>query len=330
MTSDCINWGIIGTSPISETMVNAIKASTSSKLIAIGSRSSTTAQKFAEKFSIPSCHTSDQLLENPAIDAVYLGLPNHLHKEWMLRCIAAGKHVLCEKPFAISVQEILEVKAALQKKPRVCMEALMYQHHPFTQKICELVSSLGEIKLINAVYTADIAAVANKIESGSIRNLGCYPLSLIRLLLPSQPIEMRAVGRASQDHDHQASLLLKFSNNTIAVISTADDMAMHWQFEVYGVNGMLKVVSNPWLPDCTNSLLIYRNSQSEPEKIIVTAEQPLYTYQINAVNKLIFEKNFKNETLVSFQDSLFNTKLLEYWRQQVLHANEVNYAAQNY
>ncbi len=325
MSSNSIHWGILGTSRISETMANAIHASSSSTLSVIGSRSEQAGKTFAEKFSIPSYGSYETLLTNPDIDAIYIGLPNHLHKEWLLRCIAAGKHVLCEKPFVISVQEALEVKAALEKTPRVCMEALMYQSHPFTQKIQTIVHSdvIGKIKLINATYTANIASVANKTAGGSIRNLGCYPISLVRLLTQNEPVEIYTTGRVLGNHDHQASLILKFENEAMAVISTADDMEMHWQFDVYGSNGRLSAVTNPWMPNNASKLLIHRNHHAIPEEITVQAHQPLYTYQIEAVNHRILKKDFKNEARISLNDSLENTRLLEYWRQQVLQKNSI-------
>lgn len=321
MTSKRIRWGILGTSFISEKMASAIQASTISELLAIASRSTVTAKKFAEKFSIPQYHDNyEALLNNPDIDAIYIGLPNHVHKDWIIRCALAGKHILCEKPFVISVQEALEVMAVVKKLPLVCMEALMYRCHPFTKKLQEVVQSgvIGDIKLFNATYTANIATVANKTAGGSIRNLGCYPVSLVRLLANAEPMQMKALSRMGNNHhDHQASTILKFANDAMAVISTADDVEMFWQFEVCGSRGMLKVLSNPWLPDYSNKLLIQHNDSDMLEEIIVTADKPLYTYQIDTVSECILNQNFNSEECISLQDSLNNTKILETWRQQI-------------
>src|SRR3990167_4502758 len=215
-----IKWGILGTSYISEVMANAIQESQTSELVAIGSRSITTAKNFANKFSIPRFYNDYQkLINDNDIDAIYIGLPNHLHKEWIIRCAQAGKNVLCEKPFVISIEDAREVIAVIEKTNVFCMEALMYRCHPFTKKLQELIQSkiIGDIKLYNATYTANISDIANPTAGGSIRNLGCYPISLVRLLAKAEPIEICGSGRMSQKNetDNQASVILKFEDNSI-------------------------------------------------------------------------------------------------------------------
>lgn len=316
-----IKWGILGTSYISEVMANAIQESKTSELFAVGSRSIETAKKFSDKFSIPKCYDHYQkLLDDNDIDAIYIGLPNHLHKEWIIRCAQAGKNILCEKPFVISIEEAREVISIIEKSNVFCMEALMYRCHPFTKKLEELVQSkiIGDVKLYNATYTANIAEIANSISGGSIRNLGCYPVSLVRTLAKAEPIEITGLGRMSQKNntDNQASVILKFEDSSLAVISTADDIEMFWQFDIYGTQGYLKVISNPWLPDCENNkILIYLNNEVSSREINITADKSLYTYQIDEVNRQILNENAVGK--ISLLNSLGNTIVLETWRQQI-------------
>lgn len=325
MPKNSIKWGILGTSHISEVMANAIYESDTSDLIAIGSRSLLTAKKFSEKHSIQKYYDDYQaLLNDNEIDAIYIGLPNHLHKEWITHAAIAGKHVLCEKPFVTSIEEAREVMSIIKKSNVFCMEALMYRYHPLTKKLQELIKSkiIGEIKLYNATYTANIAEIANKTAGGCIRNLGCYPISLIRLLANAEPIDVSANGRISKNNsnDNQASVILKFEDNSIAVVSTADDIEMFWQFDVYGTEGSLKVITNPWLPDCDdNKIVIYRNNEKNSIEINVRAEKSLYTYQIDAVGQNIMKKEYaqSKQNEVSLLDSLGNTIVLEKWLQQV-------------
>lgn len=329
MSSAKVRWAILGTSPISETMAHAIHSSTCSELVAIGSRSEVTGRAFADKFSIPKVYNDYQvLLDDQDIDAVYIGLPNHVHKEWAVRCANAGKHILCEKPFVLTAAEAEEAFAAVDAAQVICMEALMYAHHPFIKKIQELLRDnvIGKVKLIHAAYSADIAAVANDTAGGAIRNLGCYPVSLVRLLLNAEPHEMKAMGRMSEtsDNDNQASVLMQFPDGVMAVVSTADDIKMHWQFDVFGTHGSMKVASNPWMPQQDkNIVMIYPADKGEPTKICITAEKPLYTYQIDVMSQKILGQS--DEKLLPPAHSIGNAALLDSWLKKVKdkHAREM-------
>lgn len=319
-----IKWGILGTSPISDVMAKAIQESSTSELAAIGSRSLAKAQAFAMHHSIPIYYGDQQtLLEDPTIDAVYIGLPNHLHKEWIIRCAQAGKHILCEKPFVISPTEAHDVIAEVKKTNVVCMEALMYRYHPLTAKLQTLIQTkaIGDVKLFHAAYTANIAAIANPTAGGSIRNLGCYPISLVRLLANGEPIGITAYGRRDQHgNDNQASAILKFEHDVVAVVSTADDMDMVWQFDVYGTEGHLSMITNPWMPDQTkNTIVIRRNKHEQPIEINVTADKSLYTYQIDAMNETIINGDAfsPRSGAVTWQDSLGNITVLDAWLKQL-------------
>jgi predicted dehydrogenase len=316
-------WGILGTSYISEVMAEAIHSSNTSELIAIGSRTMDSAKDFSNKFSVPkSYHGYEALLDDKEIDAVYIGLPNHLHKEWIIKSAQAGKHILCEKPFVISVSEAHEVITTIKKSNVFCMEALMYKSHPLTKKLQEIIHSniLGEIRLFNAIYTANIADLANKTAGGSIRNLGCYPVSLIRLLAQSEPIEIKAMGRMhpSNNTDNQASVILKFKNDALAVISVADNLEKFSQFEIHGTQANLKLSTNPWFPDQENNkIIISRHDEETPYEINLMAEKPLYTYQIDLVNHYIGNSDIEYHNEMSLKDSLGNIVVVEAWHQQV-------------
>ncbi|APF02970.1 TPA: Gfo/Idh/MocA family oxidoreductase [Legionella pneumophila] len=323
MDNALIKWGILGTSFISEVMVDAIQESKTGELIAIGSRSIEVAKRFSEKFTIPKFYDDYQsLIHDNDIDAVYIGLPNHLHKEWVIRCARAGKNILCEKPFVIGIDEIHEVTSVIEKTNIFCMEALMYRYHPFIKKLQEIIQSdiIGKIKLYNATYTANIAEIANPVAGGSIRNLGCYPISLVRLLANAEPVEIRGIGRMNckNNTDSQASVLLKFADDSIAAVSTADDIEMHWQFEVYGTKGYLKTGTNPWLPDSEgNKIFIYLNNELTPKEINVNAEKSLYTYQIDFINEQILNGDSKQFNKTSLLDSTGNAIVLETWLKQI-------------
>jgi predicted dehydrogenase len=318
-----INWGILGTSQISDVMARAIKESDTGEVKAIASRSLTKAKNFSEKFSISKVYDDYQaMLNDNEIQAVYIGLPNHLHKEWIIRCANAGKHILCEKPFLININDAHEVISVIRKSHVFCMEALMYRYHPLTKKLQQFIHDkiIGKINLFVATYTANIAEIANPIAGGSIRNLGCYPVSLVRLLANSEPNEIIATGRINQKNntDHQASTILKFADQSIAVVSSADDIEMFWQFDVYGTEGCLKVITNPWLPNCDhNKIIVHHNKESAPIEFNITAEKSLYVYQIDAMGENIMNKKAAEVNEVALLDSLGNIIVLETWLEQI-------------
>lgn len=331
MSTKQVRWAILGTSPISETIANAIRESKTSELVAVHSRSIEKAKSFANKFSIPKYYdNADAFLADPEIDAIYIGLPNHLHKEWIIRCAQARKHIICEKPFVTNLQDAQEALAAVNKANVFCMEALMYRCHPVIQKLSALMKKkvIGEVRFFNAMYTANIQALANPEEGGSILNLGCYPVSLVRLLAgcahgkhTAEPSNVVSIGELDdkEKNDTRATVLLQFPKNMLATISTADDIEMYSQFDVYGTDGCLKMLTNPWKPEKESKILIQRNHQSEPEIITVEAEQSLYSYQFDVANEHIQAgNNFVEVGATSWLDTLGNIVVLEAWRKQVM------------
>ncbi|MGQ3887960.1 Gfo/Idh/MocA family protein [Legionella sp. CNM-1927-20] len=291
MNRNNVKWGILGTSFISQQMAIAIAESTNGQLTAIASRDASKAKDFARKFSIPQVYSSyTDLITDPNLDVIYIGLPNHLHREWTIKSLEAGKHVLCEKPLALDEIEVLDMITTAKMRGLICMEAIMYRCHPLIQEIKTLLQQklIGKIKLFQAAYTAKIAHLANPVAGGAIYNLGCYPLSLIQYLSNAEPIDLKAFGIKKLDHpqnDTCASVILGFNDQSIATITVSDDLAMSWQFIVWGSNGRLEMLTNPWFPTIGEQVFrVYMNNEENPREIKLTSDLSAYTYQINTVN----------------------------------------------
>src|SRR5690349_4738140 len=160
MADKVLNWGLLSTARINRALITPLRASKRNQLSAVASRTQESAGKYAREWKIPRAHGSyEALLADPEIDVVYISLPNHLHAEWSIKAVEAGKHVLCEKPLALSPQEVDAIKDAARKHGRVVMEAFMYRHHPQTLKVQELVKegSLGALKLIRGSFSILLA-----------------------------------------------------------------------------------------------------------------------------------------------------------------------------
>jgi predicted dehydrogenase len=325
---DKIRWGMLGTSFISGVMVPAIRGSKHGVLAAVAGRTPATVEKFAKEHAIPTTYLNYQeMIDSPDIDAIYIGLPNHLHHEWMIKAAKAGKHILCEKPFTISVEEAEEAIACVKENNVFCGEAIMYRYHPFTAYLKNLIDGkiIGEIESITASYSAEIAHLANPHEGGAIRNLGCYPLSLVRYLMNAEPVSVKAIGRINPktNTDSESTAKFTFSDNRTATIKTVDDIEMAWEFVVRGALGNISIITNPWLQEGECVIEIKLHDEKDPRRITFPAQQPLYTFQIDLANDCIMKNDWTNHNGVPLSESLANTKALEMWRAQVCPAQAV-------
>src|SRR5262245_32378041 len=140
MSERILNWGLLSTAHINRALIKPINASKRNRLLAVASRSQSSADAYAKQWKIPRAHgTYEALLNDPEIDVIYNSLPNHLHTEWTIKALQAGKHVLCEKPMALSLAEVDAITQAAKETGNVVAEAFMYRHHLQTAKVKEIV-----------------------------------------------------------------------------------------------------------------------------------------------------------------------------------------------
>ena len=186
-----LRWGILGPGRIAPRLVRAIGTSDRAELVAIASRDAERARAFAARHGVPRAWGAyDALLADPDVDVVYIALPNHLHAAWTIRALEAGKHVLCEKPLALSVAEVDAIAAAAERAGRFAVEAFMYLHHPQTIAAVDLARSgaLGPLVLVNASFSF----LLTHPDDPRLEPVDGRRLALGRRLLPGEP---RAAGR---------------------------------------------------------------------------------------------------------------------------------------
>jgi predicted dehydrogenase len=304
-----VSWAIVGTSFISDIMAKAICSSNNGKLKAIVGRDLARAQDLAMEHGADTVYENiTQLLSDTSIDAIYIALPNHLHFEWTVSALQAGKAVLCEKPLVISSDEMTRLMEVAKQTQSFCMEAIMYRCHPLALELKRIVDSkkLGDIQLLSATYTADIVKLANPTAGGALNNLGCYPISLVQYLMGA-PITVKSVSQAHQQHTHNDTasvVLLQFPFGAMAQISTSDAADMHWEFSIIGSLGRLSMISNPWLPEPgEHSLSLRYNGDSQPEIITVSSPKSAYTHQIDVFNEKLCHPDLEQAGFVSLQES---------------------------
>ena len=324
-----IRWGILGTGFISSAMARAIQASKSGELVAIGSRQEKKAQKFAAEFNIKHAFANPMhMLESNEIDAIYLGIPNHVHANWVVLAAQAGKHVLCEKPFAVNAAQAKYALDAAKHHNIICREALMYLYHPFTEKLIKQVRDgvIGNVQCIQAFFADDIVEFANPTAGGSIMDLGCYPLSLAGLLAGAQlpvryatpkRIYAKAVRKGPHSTDTISNAMIEYETGAHAMIHVANQYGLASQLHVIGDRGTLST-SSPWLIR-TLSRMTWRNYLHQDVRTgTTTGKLPLYTYQIDAMgNAILGGRTRKSAIDWSPELILANQTALDQWRKAV-------------
>ena len=193
-----LRWGLLSTARINRLVIPAIRSASRSTLTTVASRTTARAAAYAAEWDIPhAAGPYDALLADPAVDVVYISLPNSLHAEWTIRALEAGKHVLCEKPLALSVADVDRIAAAATRAGRVAAEAFMYRHHPLTHAAEAVVRSgrLGAIRGFKGAFTFPLTREGDvrldpALGGGSLWDVGCYPVSYACLLAGAAPLDV--------------------------------------------------------------------------------------------------------------------------------------------
>ena len=312
MNNKILNWGLLSTARINRDLITPLRASKRNHLLAVGSRSQESADAYAREWKIPRAHGSyEALLADPEIDVLYISLPNHLHATWTIRAVEAGKHVLCEKPLALSVEEVDAVQSAARKHGRVVAEAFMYRHHPQTLKVQEMVKngSLGTLKLIRGSFSYVLSGEGNvrlnpEWGGGSIWDVGCYPISYTRTVVGEAPLEVfgwQVTGQTGIDETFVGQM--RFDNDVLAQFDSSFAIPFHMFMEIIGSKGTLNI-PNPFKPGMDEKLYLTRGDKVETIKI---KGQELYIGEVEDMADAIL---LGKESLVSLDDSLANVAVI--------------------
>jgi len=312
MTNKILNWGFLSTARINRALIPPLQVSKRNHLLAVGSRTQESADSYAREKRIERAYGSyESLLADPDIDVIYNSLPNHLHAEWTIKAVEAGKHVLCEKPLALSVDEIDSIKSAAHKHGRTVTEAFMYRHHPQTLKVQEMVKSgsLGTLKLIRGFFgfllanEKDIRLIP-EMGGGSIWDVGCYPISYALTVAGQFPVEVygtQVTGPTGIDLTFAGQMI--FVDGVIAQIDCSFDIPINWGFEILGSEASLNVPS-PFKPQVNEKLLLRHGGTTET---IMVRGQELYIGEVEDMADAIL---LGKESLISLEDSRRNVAVI--------------------
>ncbi|MCC6603022.1 MAG: Gfo/Idh/MocA family oxidoreductase [Anaerolineae bacterium] len=300
-----IRWGLLSTANINRRVIPAIRASARGELVAVASRSQAAAQAYADQWAIPHAFGSyEAMLASDAVDAVYIGLPNHLHAEWSIKAMQHGKHVLCEKPFALSLAEVDEMTAVSHQTNRVLTEAFMYRHHPQTKIVGELVRNgrLGRVTVVRGVFnfafnTRDNIRLVPEMGGGCLWDVGVYPLSFAQYVMggpPQQVFGTQWLGASGVDEVFSGQMV--YANGAMAQISASFCTPFHTQVEIIGTEGRL-VLNRPFTGhnDGDRKLMFYPKA-GEPEEIEVP-EVELYLGEVEDLHTAVLDNKPQYLTL---------------------------------
>ncbi|TQI67754.1 Gfo/Idh/MocA family oxidoreductase [Clostridium sp. KNHs216] len=322
MAEKTVRWGVLGCAGIAERKVlPGMLHAENAVLQALSSRgSSEKLKRFAEKFHPQKTYESyEVLLDDPDVDAVYIPLPNGLHCEWVLRAAEKKKHVLCEKPLGVSVEEVRRMKAACDENGVLLMEAFAYRQSPLTQKAKSIVESgaLGTVKYIESCYgynlenEADVRLSA-ALHGGATYDVGCYNLNLIRYLAGAEPVRVSAFGKVSEKHavDTESCIMMEFPNGIRAVSYCSLTIFRSHRYLVIGDKGSLTV---PTEFNTEGEGKILLASEGKTEELTVDCPDN-YRLEIEQFGRAVLGQEPR---LISFGDSLGNAEVIEKALKQI-------------
>ena len=312
MANNVLQWGLLSTARINQALIPPLRASKRNQLAAVASRTQQSADKYAREQKIPRAHGSyEALLADPEIDVIYNSLPNHLHAEWTIKAVEAGKHVLCEKPLALSVDEVDAIQEAARKHGRVVAEAFMYRHHPQTLKVQELVKngSIGDLKLVRGSFSYVLSRDGDVrldpgMGGGSIWDVGCYPISYARSVIGEEPLDVfgwQVTGSTGIDDTFVGQM--RFANDVIAQFDSSFVVPLRWFMEIVGSEGTLNIPS-PFKPQTNEKIYLTRGDKTETIEI---KGQELYIGEVEDMADAIL---LGREPRISLEDSRANVAVI--------------------
>ncbi len=320
-----LRWAILGTSFISDTMATAIDASAGSVATIVIGRDPERLEAFRVRHDIARAVTSlEEALAAPDVDVIYVGTPNHVHHEATILAAAAGKAVLSEKSLTVSMDQAHALVGAVRRSV-FFVEGLMYLAHPLIARFVDVLRDgrLGTLKAVHGSYAANIAHLVNPDGRGAIYNLGCYPASLVQLVVDVlggdgtfADHELVSCGTTSDGEANvvEAVAAVRFSNGVLATIHTAETYGNASRFEVHGTNGTLTFVTNPWLPGRGDNSIAWRPFDGEPETIVVSDPLDAFDHQVRMVEANIAAGRLEAERpSPRLDDSLHLMRFLTEW-----------------
>ncbi len=307
-----IRWGILGYARIAKNeAIPAIQESESSMLYAVASRSDEKLDEAMKLFTPCLLYKSyEELIEDEDIDAIYIPLPNSMHKEWAIKAMEKGKHVLCEKPLAMNEEEVRELMDVSKKTGMILMEAVMYRYTHRTRMVNEIIDSgvLGDIRHVDSSFRffldrENTIKMKPELGGGALYDVGCYPVNFITMVMKDEPLEIKAFAKFDKGVDVQVSGIFKYEDGRTASLHSGFNTFGKNYSEIIGSKGRLEVPDT--FLDSDGVLTLYTNDGDEEREVPWCHR---YTLEFNDFSEAIQENR---QPMYSLEESLLNSRILE-------------------
>ncbi len=255
-TDRVLRWGLLGTARINRSVIPPLRASVRNRLVAVASRTQARAAAYAREWGIGRAFGSyESLLAAPDVDVIYIPLPNGLHAKWTVRALESGKHVLCEKPLALTPEDVDTIDATARRHGLVAVEAFMYRHHPLTSAVVAAVraGAIGDLRIIRGSFTFRHERWPDvrwdpALGGGCLWDVGCYPVGYARVAAGAEPVEVVGWQQAGETGVDETFVgLLRFPGSLHASIDCSFRTPFRAAMELVGTGGTI-VVPNPFKP----------------------------------------------------------------------------------
>ena len=309
MAAKTLRWGLLSTARINKMLIPPLRLSKRNSLVAVASRLQEKADAYAREQKIERAFGSyEALLADPEIDVIYNPLPNHLHTEWSIKAVEAGKHVLCEKPLALTLADVDAMAAATGRTGKLIAEAFAYRAHPHIRKIKEIINSgkLGKIKMVHGSFTF-VMTNQNDIRwdpamgGGALWDIGCYPLSFTRTILGTEPVEAFGWQVTSPSGiDEVFAGQLRFPGDIYFQLDCSFKIPDHVFMEIVGDEGTLNI-PQPFNTSARKNLYLTRDGKTST--IVVKGPDPYLAEVENFADAILLGK----QPATTLADSRLNT-----------------------
>ncbi len=317
---DKFRWGILSTGRIAGVFATGLHSLDDAELVAVGSRSQVAADKFADRFDIPRRHASyEALAEDPEVDGIYIATPHSLHKENTLLCLAAGKPVICEKPFAINAAQAAEMITLAREKKIFLMEAMWTRFLPPFVKLRELLADkvIGDVRMLQADFgfrtnvNPQGRLFNPELGGGALLDVGIYPVSLASMLF-GRPSRITSMANVSElGVDEQAAIILGYAGGQMALLATAIRTSTLQETFILGTEGQIEIHRQWW----TGSKMTVRVQGQEPKVIDMPIVGNGYNYEAAELQACVRAGKLESDIL-PLDESLSMMKTLDEIRGQ--------------